>query len=173
MRVICHILLTELSYAVLPGKAIETVCSERAGNKLVKLALWSTHLFVWLLNKCLLTMSMKQLGIGRMVMSLEYTDQKNFSWNSNPLNRFMKSPGDILGDSEGQGSLACCSPWGRKELGMTERLEDKSQWFPFNLVTGSLDLVTGTGLGSGDIVNDCCSQDVCILHISCPSCNDT
>ena len=21
-----------------------------------------------------------------------------------------------LGDSEGQGSLACCSPWGRKEL---------------------------------------------------------
>ena len=24
-----------------------------------------------------------------------------------------------LGDSEGQGSLACCSPWGRKELDMT------------------------------------------------------
>ena len=22
----------------------------------------------------------------------------------------------ILGDSEGQGGLACCSPWGRKEL---------------------------------------------------------
>ena len=22
-------------------------------------------------------------------------------------------------DSEGQGSLACCSPWGRKELDMT------------------------------------------------------
>ena len=27
------------------------------------------------------------------------------------------------GDSEGQGSLACCSPWGRKELDMTERLK--------------------------------------------------
>ena len=27
-----------------------------------------------------------------------------------------------LGDGEGQGSLACCSPWGRKELDMTERL---------------------------------------------------
>ena len=27
-----------------------------------------------------------------------------------------------LGDSEGQGSLACCSPWGRKELDTTERL---------------------------------------------------
>ena len=26
------------------------------------------------------------------------------------------------GDGEGQGSLACCSPWGRKELDMTERL---------------------------------------------------
>ena len=23
---------------------------------------------------------------------------------------------------DGQGSLACCSPWGRKELDMTERL---------------------------------------------------
>ena len=27
-----------------------------------------------------------------------------------------------LGDSEGQGSLACCSPWGCKELDMTEQL---------------------------------------------------
>ena len=25
-----------------------------------------------------------------------------------------------LGDSEGQGSLACCSPWDRKELDATE-----------------------------------------------------
>ena len=25
-----------------------------------------------------------------------------------------------LGDSEGQGSLACCSPWDGKELDMTE-----------------------------------------------------
>ena len=25
-----------------------------------------------------------------------------------------------LGDGKGQGSLACCSPWGRKELDMTE-----------------------------------------------------
>ena len=28
------------------------------------------------------------------------------------------------GDSEGQGGLACCSPWGRKELGTTEPLND-------------------------------------------------
>ena len=28
----------------------------------------------------------------------------------------------IPGDSDGQGSLACCSPWGRKELDKTEQL---------------------------------------------------
>ena len=27
---------------------------------------------------------------------------------------------NTLGDSEGQGSLACCSPWGRKELDTTK-----------------------------------------------------
>ena len=27
-----------------------------------------------------------------------------------------------MGDSEGQGSLASCSPWGGKESGLTERL---------------------------------------------------
>ena len=27
-----------------------------------------------------------------------------------------------LGVGDGQGSLACCSPWGRQELDMTERL---------------------------------------------------
>ena len=27
-----------------------------------------------------------------------------------------------LGVGDGQGSLACCSPWGRKELDMTELL---------------------------------------------------
>ena len=29
-----------------------------------------------------------------------------------------------LGDGEGQGSLACCCPWGRKELDPTERLNN-------------------------------------------------
>ena len=27
--------------------------------------------------------------------------------------------GQTLGDTEGQGSLACCSPWGHKELQTT------------------------------------------------------
>ena len=28
-----------------------------------------------------------------------------------------------LGASDGQGGLTCCSPWGRKESDMTERLD--------------------------------------------------
>ena len=32
-----------------------------------------------------------------------------------------------LGDGEGQGSLACCSPWGRKELDMTEQLNNNKE----------------------------------------------
>ena len=31
------------------------------------------------------------------------------------------------GDSEGQGSLACCSPWGRKESDTPERLNNKGR----------------------------------------------
>ena len=31
------------------------------------------------------------------------------------------------GDGEGQGSLACCSPWGHKELGTTEQLNNNNQ----------------------------------------------
>ena len=30
------------------------------------------------------------------------------------------------GDCKGQGSLACCSPWGSKELDMTERLNSNN-----------------------------------------------
>ena len=29
-----------------------------------------------------------------------------------------------LGDSKGQGSLVCCSPWDHKELDMTKRLNN-------------------------------------------------
>ena len=29
---------------------------------------------------------------------------------------------------DGQGSLACCSPWGPKESDMTERLNSKQPW---------------------------------------------
>ena len=39
-----------------------------------------------------------------------------------PLNGHKFEPS--LGDSEGQGSLACYSPWGRKESDMTEWLNN-------------------------------------------------
>ena len=35
--------------------------------------------------------------------------------------------GQILGDSEGQGGLACGSPWGGKELGMTGKLNNNNK----------------------------------------------
>ena len=42
---------------------------------------------------------------------------------------FEQAPG--VGD--GQGSLACCSPWGRKELDTTEQLNSNSTvYFPKN-----------------------------------------
>ena len=36
-----------------------------------------------------------------------------------------------LGDGEGQGSLACCSPWGHKESDMTEQLNNNDMLYPF------------------------------------------
>ena len=30
-----------------------------------------------------------------------------------------------LGDGKGQGGLACCNPWGGKELDMTEQLNNE------------------------------------------------
>ena len=36
---------------------------------------------------------------------------------------------NTLGDSEGQGSLACCSPWGRKELDTTKWLNKSKELY--------------------------------------------
>ena len=38
------------------------------------------------------------------------------------------------GDSKGQGSLVCCSPWGHKELDATERLNNKGNHLKGNCV---------------------------------------
>ena len=40
-----------------------------------------------------------------------------------------------LGDSDGQGSLACCSPWGHKELGTTEWLNNNNNNNHMNKLT--------------------------------------
>ena len=34
--------------------------------------------------------------------------------------------GQTLGDSEGQGGLACCSPWGHEESDTTEQLNNNT-----------------------------------------------
>ena len=34
-----------------------------------------------------------------------------------------------LGDGEGQGSLACCSPWGHKESDTTEQLNNNIHFY--------------------------------------------
>ena len=39
-----------------------------------------------------------------------------------------------LGDSEGQGRLACCSPWGHKESDMTEQLNDNHHLWMYVLL---------------------------------------
>ena len=36
--------------------------------------------------------------------------------------------GQSLGDSEGQGSLVCCSAWGRKKCDMTEQLNNDTMY---------------------------------------------
>ena len=38
-----------------------------------------------------------------------------------------------LGDGEGQGNLACCTPWGRKESDMTKQLNNNSIYNSFSL----------------------------------------
>ena len=53
-------------------------------------------------------------------MSFIITEDEMVGWH-HQLNghEFEQTPGD----GERQGSLACCSPWGRKELDTTERLD--------------------------------------------------
>ena len=62
------------------------------------------------------------------------TEDKTVGWH-HQLNgyEFEQAPGD----SEGQGSLVCCSPWGHKELDRTEQLNNSKMD-----ITGLL-IVTG------------------------------
>ena len=47
------------------------------------------------------------------------TEDEMFGWHHRfNGHEFEKAPGD----GDGQGSLACCSPWGHKESDMTKRL---------------------------------------------------
>ena len=52
------------------------------------------------------------------------TEDEMVEWHHQPnRHEFEQTPGD----SEGLGSLECCSPWGHKELYMTERLNNSTE----------------------------------------------
>ena len=48
--------------------------------------------------------------------------QQRMRWLDGIADSVGMSLSKTMGDSGGQGSLACCSPWGHKELDTTERL---------------------------------------------------
>ena len=57
---------------------------------------------------------------------------------------------EMLGDGEGQGTLACCSPWGHKELDMTEQLNsNNSHMGPSYFVVVSFRSPTGSHKENG------------------------
>ena len=51
------------------------------------------------------------------------SEEKGPTWDKMVGHEFEQTPRD----NEGQGSLACCSPWGRKEKDMTEQLNSNSK----------------------------------------------
>ena len=53
---------------------------------------------------------------------MKATENEMVGWH-HPLNGHEFE--QTRGDSEGQGSLACCSPWGCKESNMSEQLNKK------------------------------------------------
>ena len=45
--------------------------------------------------------------------------QQSIKWLAGIIDSMDYKPEQTLGDSEGQGSMACCSPWGHKKSDMT------------------------------------------------------
>ena len=56
------------------------------------------------------------------------TEDKMVAWH-HWLNRHEFE--QASGDSEGQESLTCCSPWGRKQLDMTKQLNNKDEKYKY------------------------------------------
>ena len=50
--------------------------------------------------------------------------QQRMQWLDGIIDSIDMSLSKLPGDSEGHGSLACCSPWGCKELDTTEQLNN-------------------------------------------------
>ena len=57
------------------------------------------------------------------------TEEEMVGWRHRPSGHgFEQTPGD----GEGQRSLACCSPWGRKESDMTSQLNNSNDKISFS-----------------------------------------
>ena len=54
-----------------------------------------------------------------------------FGWHQRPKGHECEQ---ALGDSEGQGSLECCSPWACKELDTIKRLNSNKEFLNYILV---------------------------------------
>ena len=67
-----------------------------------------------------------------------------------------------LGDSEGQGSLACCSPWGCKKL-------DTSEWLNNNSILTSVRWYLIVLICMSPIISDIEHVSMCLLAISVSS----
>ena len=75
--------------------------------------LWSPHAKSWLIGKD------SDAGRDWGQEEKETTEDEMVGWHDQLNGSEFEQ---VLGDGEGQGSLGCCSPWGRKESHMTERL---------------------------------------------------
>ena len=67
--------------------------------------------------------SEKTLMLGKIGEKKGTTEDEMVGWHHQLSGHEFEQ---TLGDSEGQRSLACCSPWGRKESNMTESLNKNS-----------------------------------------------
>ena len=65
----------------------------------------------------------KTLMLGK-VEGKKRRGQQRMRWLDGITDSVDNKLGQTLRDGEGQGSLVCCSSWGRKELDMTERLNN-------------------------------------------------
>ena len=52
-------------------------------------------------------------------------EQQRMSWLDGITDSMDMNLSKLQGDSEGQGNLACCSPWGHKESDMTQQLNNR------------------------------------------------
>ena len=55
------------------------------------------------------------------------TDDEMAGWHHQPDGQLAQTNEQAAGDGEGQGSLACCSPWNRKQLDRTEQEQQQQQ----------------------------------------------